>query len=449
MSYTRDAIDMCAERNPAEPEFHRAVAWFLEILEPVIEKHPEFRKAAILERLVEPDRSIIFPVPWMDDFGNVRLNTAYRVQFNNALGPYYGGLRFHPGLNFGILKYFAFERTLKNALTTLPLGGGMGGSDFHPRSHSDLELSQFFQAFTGELLRHIGPDTDVFGAGALFELNSLYGFFKMLKGNHPALITGKYPDMGGNVLRPEATGYGAVYFAAEMLKVKGESLEGKTALVSGSGNVAQFACEKMLQLGIKPLTLSDSNGYIYDEEGTDLEKLAFVMKLKNEKRGRIREYADVYPHAVYTPYDPSLGYNSLWSHKADLAFPCATQNEINAQDARNLVNNGVTVVLEASGSAALPEAVEIFSDNGIPVGSGFAANIGDLVVSGLEMSQNSMRFSWSKEEVDRHLRACMKKIHKNCLEASERYGDAGNYHLGAMAVGFERVAAAMLAQGIV
>ena len=339
MSLTKELVERTKAKNPAEAEFHQAVEEVMETLEPTVEKHPEFVKAGIYERIVEPDRAILFRVPWVDDKGNVQVQKGYRVQFNNAIGPYKGGLRFHPSVNLGIIKFLGFEQVFKNSLTTLPMGGGKGGSNFDPKGKSDAEVMRFCQAFMRELFRHIGPDTDVpagdIGVGGR-EIGFLYGYYKKLRNEHTGVLTGKGLEWGGSLIRPEATGYGAVYFAAEMLNVKGQTLEGKTALVSGSGNVAQYTVEKLLDLGAKPMTLSDSAGYIYDEEGIDREKLAFVMDLKNVRRGRMKEYVDKYPKAVYTPVDPSLDYNPLWNHKADCAFPSATQNEINGKDAQNL-----------------------------------------------------------------------------------------------------------------
>jgi len=452
MSLTKDLVEKVRAKNPAEAEFHQAVEEVMESLEPTIERHPEFVKANIYERIVEPDRAILFRVPWVDDRGGVHVQKGFRVQFNNAIGPYKGGLRFHPSVNLGIIKFLGFEQIFKNSLTTLPMGGGKGGSDFDPKGKSDNEVMKFCQAFMRELFRHIGPDTDVpagdIGVGGR-EIGYLFGYYKKLRNEHTGVLTGKGLDYGGSLIRPEATGYGAVYFAAEMLNVKGESLEGKTALVSGSGNVAQYTCEKLLDLGAKPVTLSDSGGYIYDEAGIDREKLAFVMDLKNIRRGRINEYAEKYSSAVYTPVDPSLDYNPLWNHKADAAFPSATQNEINAKDAQNLVNNGVNVISEGANMPTTPEGINVFMENKILYGLGKAANAGGVAVSGLEMSQNSLRLSWSREEVDQKLQGIMKAIHKAAYETSEAYGDPGNYPLGANIAGFLKVAKAMLAYGVV
>jgi len=452
MSLVNELIEKVKAKNPAEPEFHQAVTEVLESLEPTIEKHPEFVKAGIYERILEPDRAILFRVPWVDDKGKVQVQKGFRVQFNNAIGPYKGGLRFHPSVNLGIIKFLGFEQIFKNSLTTLPMGGGKGGSDFDPKGKSDGEVMRFCQAFMRELFRHIGPDVDVpagdIGVGGR-EIGFLFGYYKKLRNEHTGVLTGKGLEWGGSLVRPEATGYGNVYFAAEMLNVKGETLKGKSALVSGSGNVAQYTVEKLLDLGAKPVTLSDSAGYIYDEEGIDREKLAFVMDLKNVRRGRIQEYVEKYPKAKYIAVDPGLDYNPLWNHKADGAFPSATQNEINAKDAQNLVKNGVKVVSEGANMPTTPDGVNIFLENKIMYGPGKAANAGGVSVSGLEMSQNSMRYLWTREEVDAKLQQIMKAIHKAAYETSKTYGQPGNYVLGANIAGFTKVAKAMLAYGIV
>jgi glutamate dehydrogenase (NADP+) len=452
MSLIKDLIEKVRVKNPAEPEFHQAVEEVMESLEPTVDRHPEFVKAGIYERVVEPDRAVLFRVPWVDDKGNVHVQKGFRVQFNNAIGPYKGGLRFHPSVNLGIIKFLGFEQIFKNSLTTLPMGGGKGGSDFDPKGKSDAEVMRFCQAFMRELFRHIGPDTDVpagdIGVGGR-EIGFLYGYYKKLRNEHTGVLTGKGIEWGGSLIRPEATGYGAVYFAAEMLNTKGKTLEGKTALVSGSGNVAQYTCEKLLDLGAKPLTLSDSSGYIYDEQGISREKLAFVMELKNVKRGRIKEYADKYPKAVYTPLDAGQDHNPLWNHKADAAFPSATQNEINSKDAQNLVKNGVYVVSEGANMPTTPEGINVFVESKILYGLGKAANAGGVAVSGLEMSQNSLRYAWTREEVDNKLHRIMKDIHKAAHETAEAYGQPGNYILGANIAGFTKVAKAMLAYGIV
>jgi glutamate dehydrogenase (NADP+) len=451
MSLTKEIIEKVREKNPAEPEFHQAVEEVMESLEPTVEKHPEFVKAGIYQRIVEPDRAILFRVPWVDDRGSVHVQKGFRVQYNNAIGPYKGGLRFHPSVNLGIIKFLGFEQVFKNSLTTLPMGGGKGGSDFDPKGKSDAEVMKFCHAFMRELFRHVGPDTDVpagdIGVGGR-EIGFLYGYYKKIRNEHTGVLTGKGLEWGGSLIRPEATGYGAVYFAAEMLNAKGDSLEGKVALVSGSGNVAQFTCEKLLDLGAKPVTLSDSSGYIYDEEGINREKLAYVMDLKNVRRGRLKEYVEKYPNAVYTPVDPGLDYNPLWNHKADVAFPSATQNEINGKDARNLVNNGVKAVSEGANMPTTPGGIDVYMKNKIMYGPGKAANAGGVAVSGLEMSQNSLRYAWSREEVDGKLHQIMKAIHKAAYDTAEAYGQTGNYVLGANIAGFTKVAKAMLAYGV-
>ncbi len=452
MSLTNEIIEKVKVKNPAEGEFHQAVEEVMESLEPTVERHPEFVKAGIYDRIVEPDRAILFRVPWMDDKGNVQVNKGFRVQFNNAIGPYKGGLRFHPSVNLGIIKFLGFEQIFKNSLTTLPMGGGKGGSDFDPKGKSDNEVMRFCQAFMRELYRHMGPDTDVpagdIGVGGR-EIGFLFGYYKKLRNEHTGVLTGKALEYGGSLIRPEATGYGAVYFAAEMLNVKNETLDGKTALISGSGNVAQYTIEKLLDLGAKPVTVSDSSGYIYDEAGIDREKLAFIMDLKNVRRGRVKEYADKYSSAVYTPIDPNLGYNPLWNHKADVAFPSATQNEINEKDAQHLVNNGVKTISEGANMPTTPEGINVFTNNDISYGLGKAANAGGVAVSGLEMSQNSLRLSWTREEVDSKLHGIMKSIHKAAYETSKEYGKPGDYVVGANIAGFLKVAKSMLAYGIV
>jgi glutamate dehydrogenase (NADP+) len=441
-------------KDPAQPEFHQAVFEVAESLQLVLDRHPEYRSAKILERIIEPERVILFRVPWVDDRGEVQVNRGFRVEMNSAIGPYKGGLRFHPSVNLGILKFLAFEQVFKNALTTLPMGGGKGGSDFDPKGKSDQEVMRFCQSFMTELFRHIGPNTDVpagdIGVGGR-EVGFLFGQYKRLANEFTGVLTGKGVNWGGSLIRPEATGYGAVYFAAEMLATRGETLEDKICLVSGSGNVAQYTTEKILDLGGKVVTLSDSNGYIYDEEGVDREKLAFVMDLKNLRRGRIKEYADRFPSAVYTELqaEPTRGTDPLWDHKADCAFPSATQNEINGDDAQNLLRNGVYVVSEGANMPTTPDGVEYFLDAGILYGPGKAANAGGVAVSGLEMAQNSMRYSWTREEVDSKLHQIMKSIHGTALEAAERFGTPGNYVNGANIAGFLKVADAMMDQGVV
>jgi len=439
-------------KNPAEPEFHQAVMEVAESLEPVLDKNPQYRQAKILERIAEPERVIMFRVPWVDDKGEIQINKGYRVQMNSAIGPYKGGLRLHPSVYLGLLKFLAFEQVLKNSLTTLPMGGSKGGSNFDPKGKSDLEVMKFCQSFMTEMCRHVGQFTDVpagdIGVGGR-EIGFMFGQYKRIRNEFVGVFTGKGLNWGGSLIRPEATGYGAVYFAAEMLATRGETLEGKTCLVSGSGNVAQYATEKILDLGGKPVTLSDSSGYIYDEAGIDREKLAYVLGLKNVKRGRISEYADRFKSAVFTARDDSKAFNPLWDHKADCAFPCATQNEVNAKDAQNLVKNGVYVITEGANMPTVPEGVELFVEKKLLYGPGKAANAGGVATSGLEMSQNSLRLNWTREEVDARLHGIMKAIHKQCINASAAYGFEGNYVAGANIAGFLKVADSMLDQGVV
>ncbi len=445
-------IKSCEVCNPGEVEFIQAVSEVAESVKPILDRHPEYRKNKILERMIEPERIIIFRVPWMDDHGEVQVNRGYRIEMNSAIGPYKGGLRFHPSVNLSILKFLAFEQILKNALTTLPIGGGKGGSNFDPKGKSDNEVMRFCQSFMAELFRHIGPDTDIpagdIGVGAR-EIGYLFGMYKRLRNEFTGVLTGKGLGWGGSLIRPEATGYGNVYFASEMLSTQTDSLEGKTCLVSGSGNVAQFTMEKIIELGGKVVTISDSSGYIYDEEGLDSDKLAFIKRLKNIKRGRVSEYTDKYSEAVYTEADTTLDYNPLWNNKADCAFPSATQNEINKKDAQNLLKNGVKLVSEGSNMSSTPEAVNIFLENKILYGPGKAANAGGVAVSGLEMAQNSMRLNWPREEVDNRLKIIMKSIHLSCLDAAAEYGVPGNYMMGANMSGFIKLADAMMAQGVV
>ena len=439
-------------KNPAEPEFHQAVEEVADSLAPVLDKHPEYRNARILERIVEPERVIMFRVPWVNDRGEIQVNRGFRIEMNSAIGPYKGGLRFHPSVTLGILKFLAFEQVFKNSLTTLPMGGGKGGSDFDPKGKSDNEVMSFCQSFMTELHRHIGPNTDVpagdIGVGGR-EIGFLFGQYKRLANEFSGVLTGKGLNWGGSLIRPEATGYGAVYFAAEMLATRKKDLKGKQCLVSGSGNVAQYTVEKLLQMGARVVTLSDSSGYIYDEQGIDREKLAFVMSLKNVRRGRIKEYADKYKGVVFTPVDRSADHNPLWGHKADCAFPSATQNEINVKDAQSLVHNGVGVVCEGANMPTTPEGVAVFVESRLLYGPGKAANAGGVAVSGLEMAQNSMRYNWTREEVDNRLQMIMKNIHHACIEAAERFGTPGNYVNGANIAGFLKVADAMMDQGIV
>ncbi len=450
--YVKELMALVKAKNPAEPEFHQAVYEVASSLALVLERHPEYRKAKIIERVVEPERVILFRVPWVDDQSNVQVNRGFRIEMNSAIGPYKGGLRFHPSVNLGILKFLAFEQVFKNSLTTLPMGGGKGGSDFDPKGKSDMEVMRFCQSFMSELFRHIGPDTDVpagdIGVGGR-EIGFLFGMYKKLRNEFTGVLTGKGLNWGGSLIRPEATGYGSVYFAAEMLATRNQTLEGKNCLVSGSGNVAQYTVEKILDLGGKVLTLSDSNGYIYDEAGIDREKLAFVMDLKNVRRGRMKEYTDKYKSAVFTSIDPNADFNPLWNHKADCAFPSATQNEINGKDAANLLKNGVYVISEGANMPSAIEAIDQFVAAKILYGPGKAANAGGVATSGLEMSQNSMRLGWSREEVDGRLRTIMKNIHKNCYETANKYGTPGNYVNGANIGGFLKVADSMMDQGIV
>lgn len=450
--FVSDFMARIKAKNPAEPEFHQAVKEVVESIELVLEKHPEYRKARIMERISEPERVMMFRVPWMDDQGNYHVNRGFRIEMNSAIGPYKGGLRFHPSVNLGILKFLAFEQVFKNSLTTLPMGGGKGGSDFDPKGKSDDEVMRFCTSFMMELYRHIGPNTDVpagdIGVGGR-EIGFMFGAYKKIRNEFTGVLTGKGLNWGGSLIRPEATGYGAVYFAAEMLGTRGETLEGKTCLVSGSGNVAQYTVEKILDLGGKAVTLSDSAGYVYDPEGIDREKLNYVMELKNLRRGRIKEYAEKYSSSSYHPAESSnLDHNPLWNHKADCAFPSATQNEINKQDAQNLVKNGVYVISEGANMPTTSDGVDIFLRSKILYGPGKAANAGGVAVSGLEMSQNSMRYSWSREEVDKKLHGIMKSIHAACLQAAEQYGTPGNYVNGANIAGFIKVADAMLDQGV-
>jgi glutamate dehydrogenase (NADP+) len=440
------------QRDPEQREFHQAVGEFLATLAPVLERRPEYRRQALLERLVEPERMILFRVPWMDDQGTVHVNRGYRVEMSSAIGPYKGGLRFHPTVNLSVIKFLAFEQVFKNSLTTLPLGGGKGGADFDPRGRSDAEVMRFCQAFMAELFRHIGENTDVpagdIGVGAR-EIGYLFGMYKKLQNKFTGALTGKGLSWGGSLIRPEATGYGVVYFAAEMLAAKGETLAGKRCLVSGAGNVAQFTVEKILQMGGKPLTMSDSCGYVYDEAGIDAAKLDCVKTIKNIRRGRLKEYCQYFPEAVYVPVDPASDSNPLWRHPADCALPAATQNEINGVDARRLIEGGVRLVCEGANMPSTSEAIAIFRDHNILFGPAKAANAGGVAVSGLEMAQDSMRMNWSREEVDARLRAIMRCIHRTCLDTAAAYGQDGDYLAGANIAGFVKVAGAVLDQGLV
>jgi glutamate dehydrogenase (NADP+) len=450
--FVSDFMAEVKAKNPSEPEFHQAVQEVVESLELVLNRHPKYRKFKILERIVEPERVIMFRVPWMDDKGEIHIQKGYRIEMNSAIGPYKGGLRFHPTVNLGILKFLAFEQVFKNGLTTLPMGGGKGGSNFDPKGKSDNEVMHFCQSFMMELFRHIGPDTDVpagdIGVGGR-EIGFMFGMYRRLRNEFTGVLTGKGLTWGGSLIRPEATGYGATYFAANMLATRGETMKGKICLVSGSGNVAQYTVEKVNELGGKCVTLSDSSGFIYDPAGIDNKKLAWVMELKNERRGRIKEYADKFKSATFTPGNPKLKYNPLWDIKADCAFPSATQNEINAKDAQNLVNNGVYVVAEGANMPTTPDGVSVFLENKVLYGPGKAANAGGVATSGLEMCQNSMRYAWTREEVDAKLKAIMKNIHDNCWARAEEFGTPGNYVNGANIAGFLKVADAMIDQGLV
>ncbi len=446
MSYATDVLDLVTRRNPAEPEFHQAVKEVLESLAPVLERHPEYEEARILERLTEPERVLMFRVPWQDDKGRFQVNRGFRIEFNSAIGPYKGGLRLHPTVYIGILKFLAFEQVFKNSLTTLPMGGGKGGSDFDPKGKSDGEVMRFCQSFMTELQRHIGPDTDVpagdIGVGGR-EIGFMFGQYKRLRNEFTGVLTGKALNWGGSLIRPEATGYGCVYFAQNMLATRNDGFEGKTCVVSGSGNVAQYTIEKLNELGAKAVTLSDSNGYIYDPDGIDAEKLAYVMELKNVYRGRIRQYAERFPKAQY------VDGQRPWNVPCDCAFPSATQNEINGDDARALVKNGCKVVAEGANMPTDPEGVDVFLQAGLLYGPGKAANAGGVAVSGLEMAQNAMHTNWTRAEVDQRLKDIMEAIHTQASGAAAEYGCPGNYVAGANIAGFVKVADAMLDQGLV
>jgi glutamate dehydrogenase (NADP+) len=452
VSYINKLLADTEAKNPKEPEFLQAVKEVVESLKVVLEEHPVYRQNKILERIIEPERVILFRVPWADDHGEIHVNRGYRIEMNSAIGPYKGGLRFHPSVNLGILKFLAFEQTFKNSLTTLPMGAGKGGSDFNPKGKSDSEVMKFCQSFMTELYRHIGPNVDVpagdIGVGGR-EIGYLFGQYKRIRNEFTGVLTGKGLNWGGSLIRPEATGYGAVYFAKEMLSTRSETLEGKVCLISGSGNVAQYTVEKLLDLAAIPVTLSDSSGYIYDEAGIDREKLGFVKELKNIRRGRMKEYVETFKGAKYTAFDKPLAYNPLWAHKAHCAFPCATENELNGKDAQALLQNGVTVVAEGANMPTTPEGVNLFVENRILYGPGKAANAGGVAVSGLEMAQNSMRFNWTREEVDHRLSLIMHSIHGACVAAAKKFGTPGNYVSGANIAGFLKVADAMLDQGLV
>ncbi|HIZ76133.1 MAG TPA: NADP-specific glutamate dehydrogenase [Firmicutes bacterium] len=430
-------------KNPNEPEFHQAVEEVAMTLIPFINEHPEYEKAKILERIAEPERVVMFRVSWVDDNGEVQINRGYRIQMNSAIGPYKGGLRLHPSVNLGVLKFLAFEQVFKNSLTTLPMGGAKGGSDFNPAGRSDGEIMRFCQAFMTELYRHIGPNLDVpagdIGTGAR-EIGYMFGQYKKIRNEFTGVLTGKGLTFGGSLIRTEATGYGLLYFVNEMLKEKGDSFEGKTVVISGSGNVALYATEKAQEYGAKVVTLSDSNGYIYDPNGIDL---AVAKQIKEVERGRIKEYADRVPGSVYTE-----GCRNIWSVKCDIALPCATQNEINGEEAELLVKNGVKYVAEGANMPSTPEAIDVYLKNGVYYGPGKAANAGGVATSGLEMCQNSMRYNWTREEVDEKLQRIMKDIYANAYEASKKAGQEGNLMVGANIAGFIKVADAMIAQGV-
>ena len=445
MGYIDNVLEIVEKRNANEPEFLQAVKEVLETLSPVIKKNPKYQDARILERIVEPERQIIFRVPWQNDKGEVQVNRGFRFEFNSALGPYKGGLRFHPTVNQSILKFLGFEQVFKNSLTTLPMGGGKGGSDFDPKGKSDSEVMRFCQSFMTELQRHIGADTDVpagdIGVGGR-EIGFMFGQYKRLRNEFTGILTGKALNWGGSLIRPEATGYGATYFAEEMLKTRNDDFKGKTVLVSGSGNVAQYTVEKVNQLGGKVVSLSDSGGTIYDKDGITDEKLAFVMELKNVKRGRIKEYADKFGCEYKSGENP-------WSIPCDCAFPSATQNEVDGKDAKMRLKNGCFLVSEGANMPSTPEAVDLYLEKKILYGPGKAANAGGVATSGLEMSQNSQRMSWTREEVDQKLNNIMIAIHKQCVDAAEEYGQPGNYVMGANIAGFVKVADSMLDQGLV
>ena len=441
--YVERVYNMVLEKNPGEPEFHQAVEEVFNSLKPALERNSLYEENKILERMVEPERQIIFRVPWVDDNNEIQINRGFRVQFNSAIGPYKGGLRFHPSVYLGIIKFLGFEQIFKNSLTGLPMGGGKGGSDFDPKGKTNNEVMRFCQSFMTELYRHIGPNTDVpagdIGVGAR-EIGYLYGQYKQLMNRSDGVLTGKELEYGGSLIRPEATGYGSVYFAKEMLKKRGEDIKGKVCTISGSGNVAQYTAEKLNQLGAKVVSLSDSDGCVYDPDGISGEKFEYVLDLKQVQRGRIREYAEKYDVKYIPKGNP-------WHIKCDLAFPSATQNEIEKEDAENLVENGVIAVSEGANMPSTNEAIDIFLESDVAFGPGKAANAGGVATSGLEMAQNAMRLSWSRKEVDKRLHNIMIDIHNRVYQTSKKYGDPGNYVLGANIAGFEKVAQAMISQG--
>jgi len=451
-SYTERVLKDVQSRNDCEPEFLQAVEEVLESLGPVLESARRYEDAGVLERLVEPERVIMFRVPWVDDRGHVQVSRGYRIEFSSVLGPYKGGLRFHPTVNLGVLKFLAFEQVFKNSLTTLPIGGGKGGSDFDPKGKSDAEVMRFCQSFMSELFRHIGPDTDVpagdIGVGGR-EIGYMFGQYKRLKNEFTGVLTGKGLCWGGSAMRPEATGYGSVYFASEMLSTRNDSLKHKTCVVSGSGNVALHTAEKLIELGAKVVSLSDSGGFIHDKRGIDQEKLEWVKKLKNERRGRIHEYVDEFKSAEFVKVESVKDGNPLWDIKCDCAFPSATQNELNERDARALIENGCSLVCEGANMPSTPQAVDLMLEKKILFGPGKAANAGGVAVSALEMAQNSMRINWPREEVDARLRQIMSRIHSECALAAKEFGSEGNYVRGANIAGFRKVATGMLEQGVV
>jgi len=445
----QEVFDGVVARDPAQPEFHQAVKEVLESLGSVVDEDASY--LPIIKAICEPERALQFRVPWYTDDGKLMVNRGFRVEMNSAIGPYKGGLRFHPTVNLSILKFLAFEQVFKNSLTTLPMGGGKGGSDFDPKGRSDTEVMRFCQSFMMELQRHIGPNTDV-PAGDINvggrEIGYMYGMYKKIRNEFTGVLTGKGMEYGGSLIRPEATGYGCVYFVREMLKVKGTNFNGKVCVVSGSGNVAQYTTEKILELGGKVVTMSDSGGFIHDPAGIDSEKLAYIMELKNVKRGRISEYATKFPGSEFVPIDKSLDYNPLWKVKCDCAFPSATQNEINAKDAKHLIDNGCVAVGEGANMPTTPGGVEVFQHAKIMYGPGKAANAGGVACSGLEMSQNALRLTWTRQEVDQRLDGIMTEIHKNAYETAKKYGKEGDYVFGANVAGFLKVANAMKAQGV-
>lgn len=448
---SQEVIERIKKRSAGETEYHQAVDEVWLNVEKVIEQNPKYKELNIFERMSEPERTISFRVPWMDDNGHIQVNRGYRVQMNSAIGPYKGGLRFHPTVNLSVLKFLAFEQVFKNALTGLPMGGGKGGSDFDPKGKSDAEIMRFTQSFMQELAKHIGHRTDVpagdIGVGAR-EIGFLFGMYKKIRNEFVGVLTGKGQGWGGSLIRPEATGYGLIYFAMDMLEANNDTIKGKRCLVSGSGNVAQFAMEKIIQNGGVPVTASDSSGFIYDKEGITEEKLAFIMDLKNNKRGRIKEYADKFASAEFYASDRNADHNPLWDIQADCAFPCATQNEVNATDAQNLVKNGVKLLAEGANMPTTPEAIEILQKAGVLYAPGKASNAGGVATSGLEMSQNYAGVYWTSQEVDDKLKGIMKNIHDLCLKTADEYGFTGDYMAGANIAGFIKVADAMVAEGI-